>query len=344
MSVIGSEGWDMYNAASAETGFLARWVRYQSQSGNGMIAGRFGGQAARLTDGAGGSAITRYGLDLGASYGTFCIGMAFRPSSANAICNPLLFQTAEGSLNQLYVTHDSADKFSVQRGDGVTIIPPSSFTTTVGQWCYVEVAFTIADSGGYVELWVNGISQGSFTGDTQQQASADFRYLELRSPNDVGAGNAIDIDDMYWKNDATPLGEIKVTTIRAVADTADADFIPVGASPGYDCVNETLVDGDTTYVQGSTSGDLDLYEFEDLVGDPSAIFAVNAVMFAKKTDVGARTLNLTVKSGATQDDGAAVTLNTVYGRYERMLPLDPDGSIPWTKTSVNALLGGPKIP
>lgn len=257
MGLIGGDGFDMYNGASAEIGYLSKWTNYATRAGSGLVAGRFGGQAIRLTDGTGGGVTTRFGYDMGASYTTFTMGLAFRPASANASSNFLHFQTAAGSLDQIYVTHDVNDKFSVRRGDGVTIIPNTAFTTTVNQWCYVEIVFTISNSGGTVDLYVNGALEGSYTGDTQAQATADFRYIELRSPDDTGSGNPIDFDDIYWKDDAIPLGELRVATLRAVADTADADFVPVGASPNSACVDETLVDGDTTYVQGSNSGDLD---------------------------------------------------------------------------------------
>lgn len=341
MSLIGGEGWDMYNGSSAEIGYQSKWTLFQNQ-GTSLPAGRFGGQALRIVDGTGGGVITRIGHDLGASYSSGCIGFAMR-RTANPSSNCMLIGTASGSLYQLYISNN-ASGVSVQRGDGVTIIPVGAFVSVVNQWFYVELAFTIANSGGYAELFINGVSQGSFTGDTQQQATADFRYIELRSPDETGAGNGNDFDDMYWKNDTTPLGELRVATLRAVADTADADFVPVGSSPNYNCVKETLVDGDTTYVQGSNSGDLDLYEYEDAPGDPSAIFGVQLVTFAKKTDAGARTLKSTIKSGTTLDTGTAVSLINTYDRYDRMVALDPNGSIPWTKTSVDAALAGPQIP
>lgn len=342
MTVIGSEGFDMYNGSSAETGFQSRW-QLVANFGTSLIAGRFGGQALRLVDGTGGAAFTRIDIDLVSTYTTFCFGFAYRRGGLTASQPICIFYTGLGTAAQLYISENTGGTLTVHRGDNTTLITSTNLTVA-NQWTYVEIAFTIANSGGSVSLWMNNQLQGTFTGDTQQEAAATFRYIELRSPNQTGSGNPSDYDDLYWKDDATPLGEIKITTIRAVGDTADADFVPVGASPNYNCVDETLVDGDTTYVQGSNSGDLDLYEFEDIIGDPSAIHAVQAVMFARKTDAGARDLHMTVKSGATQDDGTAVNLLTTYDRYQRMLPLNPDGSVPWTKASVNALLGGPKIP
>lgn len=339
MSLIGGDGFDMYNGASAEIGYLSKWSNIVTRAGTDMTAGRFGGQAFRVADGTGN--ISQLAHNLGAAYGTFCIGFAFRwtPRPNGDV---MLFTTGLNSGNQLYLSHGT-NQFTLRRGDG-TVLITSTFTTTANQWCYVEIAFTIANSGGYAEMWINGASQGSFSGDTQQQAGSTFQFIEVRSPNDTGAGNVYDFDDMYWKDDLTPLGEIRVATIRAVADTADADFVPVGASPNSACVDETLVDGDTTYVQGSNSGDLDLYQYEAVPGDPSAIYGLQLVTFAKKTDAGARTLEAVLDSNGSIDTGPAVSLLTTYDRYDHVVELNPDGSVPWTKPTVDAILVGPQIP
>lgn len=345
MTIIGGDGFDMYNGTATDIGLQSKWTLLQNVS-TSMIAGRFGGQAVRLTDGTGGGVMSRISHNLGTGYSSMSIGFAFRRST-NCSGDPLILNELNNANQQLRVTHggSGAPYFSVQRGDGTVLIPAGPFATVSGQWCYVEIVFTIANSGGTVELFVNGVSQGSFTGDTQQQTNNTVGHVEFRSPDETGSGNPFDFDDVYFKDDTTPLGEIRIATLRAIADTADADFTPVGASPNYNCIDETLVDGDTTYVQGSNSGDLDLYEYEDVPGDPSAIYGVQLVTFARKTDVGARTLTTAIKSGATLDSsGTPPALATTYDRYDRMIPLDPDGSIPWTKTTVDAALVGPLIP
>jgi hypothetical protein len=112
----------------------------------------------------------------------------------------------------------------------------------------------------------------------------------------------------------------------------------------YQGVQDTYdTDADVSYVTASTVGDFDLYDISNYPVANANIKAVNQIVWAKKTDATARTMNLTTKSGATTTDSSAVTLATTYAGYSRIYETDPNTSTAWTVSGVNALQIGQKV-
>ena len=107
-------------------------------------------------------------------------------------------------------------------------------------------------------------------------------------------------------------------------------------------VDEAQCDGDATYVYASSAA-TDNYDFGNLSDNPTAVRAVQAVTFAKKTDTATRNIYLQTVSGATTSDGAAQALLSTYTRFNRIMETDPNTSAAWAYTAVNAVQGGPKI-
>lgn len=108
------------------------------------------------------------------------------------------------------------------------------------------------------------------------------------------------------------------------------------------CVQELIEDGAATYVFDSTAGHFDLYDCADLASTPASIIGVNVRSFGAKSDAGARTATIRVKSGATSQDGATLALSTSFQNMNLWLPTDPNTSAAWTGAAINALQIGPK--
>jgi len=108
------------------------------------------------------------------------------------------------------------------------------------------------------------------------------------------------------------------------------------------CVQELIEDGASSYVYDSTAGHYDLYDVADLLTLPSAIIGVDVRAIGAKSDAGARTGTVTVKSGSTSQDGATVTLSTTMSNIAMFLATDPNTSVAWTSAAINALQIGPK--
>jgi hypothetical protein len=208
-------------------------------------------------------------------------------------------------------------------------------------WHFIEVSFVISDTVGQVTIKVDGVAvvTTAATQDTKFAATAGWSSFVLGSP----ATSTINVfDDVYW-TDGASLGERRVQNLKPTADVVGAqDFVPLGGGTHFSEVDDVTVDGDTSYIQGSTVGETDRFEFEDIpVG--ASVDAVLINTFAMKTDAGSRSIALTAKSGAVVSDGANEALAASYGKLERLLTSDPDGSVAWTAAKVNALEAGVKV-
>jgi hypothetical protein len=104
--------------------------------------------------------------------------------------------------------------------------------------------------------------------------------------------------------------------------------------------------GDISYVTDSTSGHEDLYSFPALTTpNPTTVYAVAVKGYIRKTDAGARTVDLRCKSSTTDSAGtnAGQTPATTYGWLDSFFETDPNGSIAWTATAVNSATSGFKV-
>jgi hypothetical protein len=63
---------------------------------------------------------------------------------------------------------------------------------------------------------------------------------------------------------------------------------------------------------------------------------VQAVVYARKDDAGARTMKHGVKSSATSAYGSNISLSNTYAYYETRQETDPNGGGAWTVAAVNA--------
>jgi hypothetical protein len=97
------------------------------------------------------------------------------------------------------------------------------------------------------------------------------------------------------------------------------------------------------YVFSSTPGNQDLYELGDLTTTPSSILAVQARMFARKSDSGARSGQIRVRSAATEVGGADTMLSTSYAWLSRVDVTNSNTGTAWTAAAVDALQIGPKV-
>lgn len=351
MAIQITDGFDMYNGSVANTGLQAKWFA-ASDTTVTLAAGRFGGQCFQVT--AATNTRRMWGRSFPAAVTAMAFGFALRtntlPTLAQAIvyirgATNTVFQdglklNTDGSLTAGRITDTFGTFAALQTTAGGVI--------AANTWHYVEVELVIHDTTGSFKVWVDGTQVINQTGvDTRSNvgvnpADADTIWLGIDGSNPAGS-NVCSFDDFYYRDTNTHLGPCKIETLRPDADTATKDFTPNSGTANFSRVNETLVDGDTSYVQASVVGNRDLYTLGDLSSAPASIYALNVCQFAEKTDAAARTIYNSVQSNATDSDGSAFTLAASYGRFDRILETDPSGGGAWTAARVNALMVGPKV-
>ena len=93
---------------------------------------------------------------------------------------------------------------------------------------------------------------------------------------------------------------------------------------------------------GSTPGQTDLYHFQSLRSNPTAIYGLAVKGFISKSDTGPRTVSLHTKSGAIDSTGSlpGQALATSNQWQRSMYDKNPNGSVAWTKATVDAASSG----
>jgi hypothetical protein len=352
MAITGHDGFDFYNGTGAAPGYQSKW-RVSLASSTQLVAGRLGGQALRLQSGAIYNPKTYNTRDLAAAATSVTVGFAFRIFSDGTMSD----LTANTAVLYFCLGGDTTLQLGVGVNDDGSIfaIRPTSFSagTTLGTsasgkillntWHYVEVEAVIDGSAGRVTVYVDNSQVLNLTGqNTKAMAGTGTDRITLyNSLLDTGGPHSMDFDDMYFKDDATKLGEQRCEVLLPTSDVAQGFARSTGTT------NYTLVDDapvvTTDYVQGSTVGDTDTYGLADLSSTPNSISSVMLVAYVQKTDAGTRTIALQAKSGATTSDGPDYAMTTSVTRLERMMLTDPNTSAAWTPSAVNALQAGPKV-
>lgn len=110
-------------------------------------------------------------------------------------------------------------------------------------------------------------------------------------------------------------------------------------------VNENPPVGELSYVVSDTVGALDLFNFNPLASTPTVIYGIAVKGNMRRTDGGARTMNLIHKSGATTGDGLnpGQTPATTYGWVASYYRVDPDTIAAFNESGLNAGQSGYEI-
>jgi hypothetical protein len=170
-------------------------------------------------------------------------------------------------------------------------------------WGHFQIRVVIHNTAGSIAVRRNGDAGDTWTatglntrgGTANNQANA----VRLRSDNAVTSAW---FDDFlcFSGSGAAPndwVGDIRAVQLLPSGDTAQRDFSRSAGSTNYALVDEAVQNGDTDYVFSGTPNHQDLYDLGDLATTPSSILAMQSRMFAKKTDSGARSGQIRVKSG-----------------------------------------------
>jgi len=228
-----------------------------------------------------------------------------------------------------------------------TKVATSSIPTQADTWYCVELHVKVADSLGVFDLRIDGISAATFSGDTKPGADTTVDNILVNFA--AGGSGNFWLDDIALndttgvaENDWCGLGRYAAGLYPTSAGDA-TQFTPTGAALNYQCVDDIPPDDDTSYVESSTSGHQDLYGILDFTGTNRTIQRVQVIGVARDTS-GAGQIYLNVKSGATLDKSAAISLTASYARYVGDdHTVDPNTSAAWTDPALALAQIGPEV-
>lgn len=343
MTILLIDGFDVYNGVQSNIGLQANW-NCANTSYITMQTGRFGGQAMSIAPNTSiaGTSASAYKAFTGVS--TCSFGFALYTDVLNSTwTDTTAWQVAlrNSTTNHVNILFNAVGGITAKR-DTTELGSTAPGLFTVDNWYYVEFEVVISDTVGRVTVYVNGTQVLNLTNQDTKNGTTTTADNIIFQDGTATAHGTYWYDDFYLTDTGTKLGESRVETLYPNADTAVKQWTPLTGTDNYAMVDEAQCDGDATYVYASAAA-TDNYDFGNLSDNPTAVRAVQAVTFAKKTDTATRNIYLQTKSGATTSDGTAQALLSTYTRFNRIMETDPNTSAAWTYTAVNAVQGGPKI-
>jgi hypothetical protein len=145
-------------------------------------------------------------------------------------------------------------------------------------------------------------------------------------------GSAVAYASFPSASPVTSSGQYPVTSTINITPTNNADF-----------VSEAFYDGTTTYVYDGTVGDADFYNIAAIASTPASVIAVTTRGYLEKSDAGARSGAVQLKSGAATVQSPSTSLSTNWAWLWRTDTVDPNTSAAWTATAVNSVTIGPIV-
>jgi hypothetical protein len=272
--------------------------------------------------------------DISGAPATVITGFAYKGVITGGATGLVFFR--DGSTVHVGLGVDAANRLFVFRATTGTVLGTAASALLAGAWDYIEIKVFIHDTTGTIEVRVNGTAVITLTNqDTRNAGTAQVTNVFLGS----SGVNSADICDWYIADTTGTanndfLGDTRVLELYPNGAGTYTDFTP-SAGSNYQAVDETAQDGDTTYVESSTVGHKDTYAYTDLATSPT-IKGAMLLILAKKDDAGARSIALTCKSGATEDDGTTAALSTSYVYYSKIWETDPDTAAAWTAANLNS--------
>lgn len=216
------EGFDLY----ATTGdAVARWL-FQS-SAFALTAGRFGGNALRISNGN----VAFVSRTLPAQP-VWVVGAAVRISSVSIFLRDCLHVRDSGTT-QVSFRVNTNGSVSATRG-GTVLATTAAGVIAPNVWYYLELKATVHDTAGAYDLRVNGQSVLAATGVNTRATANNSANEVLLCDGNGSSGYSIDFDDVYacdgtgvTQNDF--LGDCRVQLLRPTAAGDATDFaLPAG--------------------------------------------------------------------------------------------------------------------
>ncbi len=239
---------------------------------------------------------------------------------------------------------------------GTTQIASYGAGIIANAWYYIEIKVTISNSisANTCVIRVNGVAVITPAATTNlRQGGGSNNSVDrfvLGVDGTWTSSLTISYDDLYMFDSSGStnnglIGDIRVETIMPTGAGTTTQWT-ANTGSNYAAVNESTQNGDTTYVATTTVTNADTYAMGDLSSTPATVYGVQLAITARKDDAGTRTVAGSIKSGSTTYDHASTNALGLGDSYTTLIDLwetDPNGSIAWTGTSINALEAGIKL-
>jgi hypothetical protein len=203
-------------------------------------------------------------------------------------------------------------------------------------WHYIKIKFKNHNTEGIFQVWLDG----NLVFDAE---NVDTTYLSLETFSSIRIAGGLNgyVDNIFVAKNEFPEGELFIDTVLPNADGTHTDFNP-SAGFNYECVDEDPLN-DTDYVESSTVGHKDAYEFAALDSEVDTIHAVQVSIAAQKDTLGFRTIKPISRISSTDYEGDEKSLLTGWSIKSHILQQNPATASAWSKSEVDGAEFGVKL-
>lgn len=284
---------------------------------------------------------------------TFVAKFAFRYDHTNPSFIFPFISINDNNTQQTCLALRPDGKLAFYRGalvSGLIGTTPSNTALLGGNWYFIKMKVVLHGSAGTVDLWINGVSEISLTGqNTITSGSAIWTNFYLGQPVLDGQGNlgggALDFryDDLIVRDDDNGYQDTIGIILRAQAGNgSNTDYTPSTGTDHGALVDDTNQDGDSTMNTSSTVGHKDTYNLENLPVS-ATIECVQTTEVARKTDAGSRIVANVLRISGTDYVGPNIAPNQTYSHLLTQYDESPATSTAFTDTEVNGMQSGQTI-
>lgn len=344
MALLFMDGFDHYATAD----FSKKYTSAGASVSLAATSGRRGGGALQCAASTTQGVLTKT-FAAGASW---VIGFAFSGSQYGGSSSPSLAALLDSGSLQCELRVNADGTLSVTRAGNAVTGGTSVQALNANAFAFIEWKVTIADSIGAntCKVRVNGVDWITVATGQDLKATANASANQVRIGNGTSSTSGATLlwDDLYicdqsgsTNNDF--LGDVRVDTLYPTSDGNYTQFTPSTGTDHYALVDETAPNT-TDYNESSTVGHRDSYGMGNLAALTSqTVYGVQVNAAMLKDDAGARSASTFVRSSGTDGDGASVALGTSQTYVSQVYETNPNGSVAWTETSVNAMESGVRV-
>jgi len=230
------------------------------------------------------------------------------------------------------------DDYIVRLYRGSTLVATGSTVLVDGNVYWISIDL-LADNSGSCTVYLNGSSEVTFTGDTQQHTAAGWDQFGFGLTGIIGLLNSWKMyacDIIVTDVSTAILAEHSLLSTSVNGDDA-VQFTRSSGTANYETVDE-IPYSTTDYNESVVAGDQDTLETSPQPYAAASYTAAQIAVYAGRD--GALTGVQTVfKSGVTTDTSSTATLAGV-GQYSEVVPkiweTDPNTGTAWTESGLNS--------
>jgi hypothetical protein len=228
-------------------------------------------------------------------------------------------------------------------GFGGTVILNSSINVSAGSFHLIEIHFKMDDSTGILEVKIDGLSAGSYSGDTKPDSNTTVGLLRFETNystnfyiDDLALNDTSNTDGL---NDTSWCGDGK---IELLIPNGNGSLNQWTGSDSNSTDNYALVDdippSSSDYVQDSIPGNKDKYAITDFTGTNKTILRVWAEARAIDTVPESAQMKIGLRTNSVDYVSPAISLGTTYGAVKGTeYKLNPNDSAAWEDADLDSL-------